>query len=239
MRAAGINFADLMARSGVYPDAPSPPCVVGYEVAGEVESVGEGVETPLGRRPGARRDPLRRLRGAGHGPGRPGPAAARRAQLRAGRCVPGQLRDRLRGAGDHGRAQAGRAGADPRRGGRRRDRRDPGRQADRRRDLRHRVARQARRDPRPGRRPPDRLPQRGLRRRGDADHRRGRPRPDHGRGRADELSQGLPDPAAGRAPGDVRALGGADRARSATSRRCCARWRGCRWRRCPGGAACR
>ncbi|MDX6582255.1 MAG: hypothetical protein QOI10_1439 [Solirubrobacterales bacterium] len=45
VRAAGINFADLMARSGVYPDAPPPPCVVGYEVAGEVESVGDGVES--------------------------------------------------------------------------------------------------------------------------------------------------------------------------------------------------
>jgi len=45
VRAAGINFADLMARSGMYPDAPSPPCVIGYEVAGEVESVGEGVDS--------------------------------------------------------------------------------------------------------------------------------------------------------------------------------------------------
>ncbi len=44
VRAAGINFADLMARSGVYPDAPPLPSVVGYEVGGEVESVGEGVE---------------------------------------------------------------------------------------------------------------------------------------------------------------------------------------------------
>ena len=44
VKASGINFADLMARSGVYPDAPSPPSVVGYEVAGEVESVGDGVD---------------------------------------------------------------------------------------------------------------------------------------------------------------------------------------------------
>src|SRR5918995_2111702 len=45
VRAAGINFADLMARAGVYPDAPAPPCVIGYEVAGEVESVGDGVDS--------------------------------------------------------------------------------------------------------------------------------------------------------------------------------------------------
>ena len=44
VKAAGINFADLMARAGVYPDAPPTPCVVGYEVAGEVEAVGEGVD---------------------------------------------------------------------------------------------------------------------------------------------------------------------------------------------------
>jgi NADPH:quinone reductase-like Zn-dependent oxidoreductase len=43
VKAAGINFADTMARAGLYPDAPKPPSVVGYEVAGEVESVGEGV----------------------------------------------------------------------------------------------------------------------------------------------------------------------------------------------------
>jgi NADPH:quinone reductase-like Zn-dependent oxidoreductase len=43
VRAAGINFADTLARVGLYPDAPKTPCVLGYEVAGEVERVGEGV----------------------------------------------------------------------------------------------------------------------------------------------------------------------------------------------------
>lgn len=41
--ASGINFADLMARMGIYPDAPGLPCVVGYEVAGTVDALGEGV----------------------------------------------------------------------------------------------------------------------------------------------------------------------------------------------------
>ncbi len=44
VRAAGVNFADLLARVGLYPDAPKPPCVVGYEIAGDVDAVGEGVE---------------------------------------------------------------------------------------------------------------------------------------------------------------------------------------------------
>jgi len=43
VRAAGINFADLMARVGLYPDAPKLPCVMGYEVSGTVEQLGEGV----------------------------------------------------------------------------------------------------------------------------------------------------------------------------------------------------
>jgi NADPH:quinone reductase-like Zn-dependent oxidoreductase len=43
VKAAGINFADTLARVGLYPDAPKPPCVLGYEVAGQVEAVGEGV----------------------------------------------------------------------------------------------------------------------------------------------------------------------------------------------------
>jgi NADPH:quinone reductase-like Zn-dependent oxidoreductase len=45
VRAAGINFADLLARTGMYPDAPDPPCVVGYEVAGVVDMVGDGVDS--------------------------------------------------------------------------------------------------------------------------------------------------------------------------------------------------
>ena len=43
VEASGINFADLLARMGLYPDAPRIPCVVGYEVAGKVDALGEGV----------------------------------------------------------------------------------------------------------------------------------------------------------------------------------------------------
>ena len=43
VKAAGINFADTMARLGLYPDAPKTPCVMGYEVSGLVESIGDGV----------------------------------------------------------------------------------------------------------------------------------------------------------------------------------------------------
>jgi len=42
--AAGINFADVMARMGLYPDAPKTPCVVGYEVAGTILELGDGVQ---------------------------------------------------------------------------------------------------------------------------------------------------------------------------------------------------
>lgn len=43
VRAAGINFADVLARLGLYPDAPPPPCVVGYEVAGRIDAIGAAV----------------------------------------------------------------------------------------------------------------------------------------------------------------------------------------------------
>jgi NADPH:quinone reductase-like Zn-dependent oxidoreductase len=43
VHAAGINFADLAARTGLYPDAPPLPCVVGYEAAGVIDQVGPNV----------------------------------------------------------------------------------------------------------------------------------------------------------------------------------------------------
>jgi NADPH:quinone reductase-like Zn-dependent oxidoreductase len=47
VKAAGINFADILTRKGIYPDAPKKPCVVGYEVSGVVESVGDGADSSL------------------------------------------------------------------------------------------------------------------------------------------------------------------------------------------------
>src|SRR3954469_11562684 len=43
VRAASVNFADVLARLGLYPDAPKPPMVVGYEVVGHVDQIGDAV----------------------------------------------------------------------------------------------------------------------------------------------------------------------------------------------------
>jgi len=44
VKAAGLNFADILARQGLYPDGPKKPCVMGYEVSGMVEAIGDGVD---------------------------------------------------------------------------------------------------------------------------------------------------------------------------------------------------
>ena len=43
VRAIGVNFSDILVRVNLYPGAPRPPCVVGYEVAGAIDAVGPGV----------------------------------------------------------------------------------------------------------------------------------------------------------------------------------------------------
>jgi len=52
VEAAGVNFADLMGRVGLYPDAPPCPYAPGYEIAGRVEEAGAQVAPTLA--PGAR-----------------------------------------------------------------------------------------------------------------------------------------------------------------------------------------
>ena len=49
--AAGINFADILIRQGVYPGARPPPCVPGHEISGVVDEVGDGVDPMWKGRP--------------------------------------------------------------------------------------------------------------------------------------------------------------------------------------------
>ena len=51
VKAAGLNFADILARQGLYPDAPPKPCVMGYEVSGIVAAAGDGVDPSLVGKP--------------------------------------------------------------------------------------------------------------------------------------------------------------------------------------------
>jgi synaptic vesicle membrane protein VAT-1 len=51
VKAAGLNFADILARQGLYPDAPKKPCVMGYEVSGIVTAVGPEVDEGLVGKP--------------------------------------------------------------------------------------------------------------------------------------------------------------------------------------------
>ena len=41
---AGINFADILSRMGLYPGAPKPPFTPGMEVSGTVHEVGPDVD---------------------------------------------------------------------------------------------------------------------------------------------------------------------------------------------------
>lgn len=51
IRACGLNFADLLMARGQYQERPDLPFVMGMEVAGEIEALGEGVS---GLQPGQR-----------------------------------------------------------------------------------------------------------------------------------------------------------------------------------------
>src|ERR1051326_1709013 len=51
VRAAGLNFADILARQGLYPDGPPKPCVMGYEVSGIIERGGAGVDPTMTGKP--------------------------------------------------------------------------------------------------------------------------------------------------------------------------------------------
>lgn len=45
--AFGLNYADVMARKGMYKDAPPLPAVIGYDVVGIVDKLGPGADEEL------------------------------------------------------------------------------------------------------------------------------------------------------------------------------------------------
>ncbi len=237
-KAAGINFADLMARSGVYPDAPKPPSVVGYEVAGEVESVGDGVDGLRRRRPRRGRHALRRLRRARERPSRgPSPPASRLALVRAGRRDPRELLDRLRGLRDDGRPAQRRPGAIHAAAGgvgiaATQIAKDIGAEIFGTASASKHDAIRAQ-----GVDHPDRLPHDRLRRGGHADHERRRRGRRHGRDRPVQLSSARTRSSARAADSSCSASPRSRPARSATCRPCSKASRGCRWPRCRGGRA--
>src|ERR1044072_3021027 len=51
VRAAGLNFADILSRQGLYPDSRRKPCVMGYEVSGVVEALGKDVNSSFAGKP--------------------------------------------------------------------------------------------------------------------------------------------------------------------------------------------
>jgi putative PIG3 family NAD(P)H quinone oxidoreductase len=49
VRAAGVNRADLAQRAGLYPPPPGASPILGMEVAGEIDAVGEGTHWQVGQ----------------------------------------------------------------------------------------------------------------------------------------------------------------------------------------------
>lgn len=45
VEAFGLNFADVLARKGLYPEVPARPCILGYDVVGTVDT--QGAEVPV------------------------------------------------------------------------------------------------------------------------------------------------------------------------------------------------
>ena len=216
VKAAGINFADTMARVGLYPEAPKPPCVVGYEVAGDVESVGDGVEdvkvgdkVMAGTRFGGQASmvtvpadqalPLPDGWSYEQGAAFPVNYATSYVAL----VMMGGLRE---GERVLIHAAAGGVGISAIQIARSRDAEIFGTASASKHDAIREQGVAAR----------DRLPHPGLRAGDPADHRRRGRRPGHGRDRADQLPQGLPAAARGRQADHVRALRGLDRAPGAT-----------------------
>ena len=176
--AAGVNRADLLQAAGLYPPPPGASEVLGMEVSGVIEAVGDDV---TGWSPGQEVCAL--LAGGGY---------AEYVAVPAGQLLPHPVGLDLQDSAGvpevactvwsnlamTAHLQRGSTAADARRRQRRGKPRHPGRPRTGRPGRRHRrIGGEAGFLPRPGRRNLDQLPRRGLRRAGArGDRRRGRRR---------------------------------------------------------------
>ena len=115
VRAAGINFADTLARVGLYPTLRRPRASSATRSPARSSRWGRGwtiTRSGTAWWPAPASEARRRW-----SPSPPSRCCrSRPPQLRAGRGVPGQLRNRLRGAGADGQRARGDPRPDPRRG---------------------------------------------------------------------------------------------------------------------------
>ena len=128
MRAAALNFFDILLCRGEYQERPELPFTPGGEISGTVHEAGEGANCERAARDRDATAPARRIRGEGRRAGIERLSDPRIHALREGGSAPHHLPDGPRSPAPQGAIGVGRDGARACGRGRRRLRRHPDRE---------------------------------------------------------------------------------------------------------------